>query len=216
MDFITLMTERYTCKHYDASKKISEGDFEKIKECLTLTPSAVNLQPWEFFIAHTKEQKDKLRECIADYNQGRYDDCSHVIFICGKKEVTEEYFQKVLNKEEQDKRITDAELRDAQYKSRKYYTLLNSDTEKDLIAWCGKQCYIALATAMYAAASMGIDSTAVEGFDYKKADELLQLDKKGLSCQVVLLLGYKSERDSNIPDKRPKSRLDMDSIFKEI
>ncbi len=216
MDFLELMTKRYTCKHYDASKKISDSDFNKIKECLRLTPSAVNLQGWQFYVAHTDEQKKKMRDSISDFNQGRFDECSHAIFICANKRVTEDFYQKVLAKEKSDKRILKEELLQAQYASRKGFTELNSETEKDLIAWCGKQCYIALATAMYAAESMGIDTTAVEGFDAKKVDAILDLDKKDLTCQVVLFLGYRSDKDSNVITNRPKSRLDLEDIFVEI
>ena len=39
MDFATLLTSRYTCKHYDPNKKISKEDFEKILEAGRLSPS---------------------------------------------------------------------------------------------------------------------------------------------------------------------------------
>ena len=47
-DFLQISKERYTTKHYDSSKKISNADFQKLLEILRLAPSAVNVQPWFF------------------------------------------------------------------------------------------------------------------------------------------------------------------------
>lgn len=71
---------------------------------------------------------------------------------------------------------------------------------------------MALATAMYAAASLGIDTTALEGVDFEKADELLGIKDSNLTCQVVLIFGYRSKDDSNVMEIRPKSRLSMDEL----
>lgn len=61
---------------------------------------------------------------------------------------------------------------------------------------------------------MGIDSTALEGADFDKLDEILGLRKRGLRSVVAVSLGYRSEDDSNA--KRPKSRLSKEDLFEEI
>ena len=55
MEILKLLQERHTTKKYDASRKISDADFDLLLESLRLAPSSVNSQPWEFFIADTKE-----------------------------------------------------------------------------------------------------------------------------------------------------------------
>lgn len=60
MEILKLLQERHTTKKYDASRKISDADFDLLLESLRLAPSSVNSQPWEFFIADTKEAKEKL------------------------------------------------------------------------------------------------------------------------------------------------------------
>ena len=216
MDFLELMQKRYTTKYYDSSKKILQQDIDKILECVRLAPSSVNYQPWHFYVAGDEKSKAKIRDCILDFNFPRFDNCSHVIVICGKTVVNDEHFEKVLVKEEQDGRLSDPEVKKAQDKSRRYFTNLHADSEKDMAAWSGKQCYIALATILYAAASMGIDSTAVEGFDSKKADELLGLKDKGLTCHCLVCLGYRDSNDSNLILKRPKSRLNKEDILTNL
>ena len=56
-----------------------------------------------------------------------------------------------------------------------------------------KQAYIALGTALIAAAEQEVDSTPMEGFDPAALDQILDLKSKGLRSVVVLPLGYRNE-----------------------
>ena len=81
MEILKLLQERHTTKKYDASRKISDADFDLLLESLRLAPSSVNSQPWEFFIADTKEAKEKLLPAIADFNHSRVTDSDRLI-VC--------------------------------------------------------------------------------------------------------------------------------------
>ena len=52
-DVLSIVRNRYTTKHYDPAKAVSEEDFNALLEVLRLSLSSVNSQPWEFFIART-------------------------------------------------------------------------------------------------------------------------------------------------------------------
>mgnify|MGYP006000422395 FL=1 len=52
--------KRKTVKAYDASKKISAEDIDKVKALLRFSPSSVNLQPWHFVMASTEEGKNRV------------------------------------------------------------------------------------------------------------------------------------------------------------
>ena len=56
-----------------------------------------------------------------------------------------------------------------------------------------RQAYVALGTALIAAAMEGVDSTPMEGFDPAAADEILGLRELGLRSVVLLPLGYRKE-----------------------
>lgn len=56
-----------------------------------------------------------------------------------------------------------------------------------------KQAYIALGTALIAAAEQEVDSTPMEGFDPAALDEILDLKSKGLRSLTILPLGYRNE-----------------------
>ncbi len=61
MDFKELLKERYAVKHYDNKEKIDDKVLNDILECAVLTPSAVNMQPWAFFLVKTSVGKEKLK-----------------------------------------------------------------------------------------------------------------------------------------------------------
>lgn len=217
MDFLNLLENRYTTKYYDPNKKIPKEIFDKILKSLVLTPSSVNLQPWEFVYVDDKAGKDKVRACIKDFNMQRFDNCSHVLFILSYKNLDEKYLQQVLDKEEQDGRLPDAKIKEAQAASRHFFSSLHEqEGPEGFVNWTGKQSYIALGTALYAAASYNVDSTAVEGIDYQMADKVLNLENTNLHTQVVVFFGYKDEHDSNVLSIRPKSRISFNNKVRKI
>ena len=97
---------------------------------------------------------------------------------------------------------------------RRHFVGLHSHTVAETLSWETAQAYIALGIVLFASAGMGIDSTALEGVDYDKLDEILGLRERGLRSVVAVSLGYRADDDSNA--KRPKSRLAKEDIFEEF
>lgn len=60
----------------------------------------------------------------------------------------------------------------------------------------------------------GLDSTALEGIDFPKLNEILGLDEKNLTAIAAVSLGYRSPKDGNA--QRPKSRLTRDELFTSL
>ena len=104
MEILKLLQERHTTKKYDASRKISDADFDLLLESLRLAPSSVNSQPWEFFIADTKEAKEKLLPAIADFNHSRVTDSDRLIVCAIHTDLDETYLQDLDDQEEADGR----------------------------------------------------------------------------------------------------------------
>ena len=102
MEILKLLQERHTTKKYDASRKISDADFDLLLESLRLAPSSVNSQPWEFFIADTKEAKEKLLPAIADFNHSRVTDSDRLIVCAIHTDLDESYMQELDDQEEAD------------------------------------------------------------------------------------------------------------------
>ncbi len=62
MDFLELVKERYSCRAYKAEPVESEK-LDYILECVRFAPSAVNRQPWRFYIVENEADRAKLQQC---------------------------------------------------------------------------------------------------------------------------------------------------------
>lgn len=63
MDFLTMMTERRSCRSYQA-RSVEREKLEKLAEAGRLTPSACNSQPWHFIVVDEAEAKEKLCDAL--------------------------------------------------------------------------------------------------------------------------------------------------------
>ena len=74
-----------------------------------------------------------------------------------------------------------------------------------------KQTYIALGTALIAAAYEEVDATPMEGFDPAALDDILNLKARGLRSVVLLPLGYRKVDEDWLVNlkkvRRPKDQL---------
>lgn len=189
-EIINSLNWRYATKHFDTSKKISEEDFNELLEVLRLAPSSFGLQPWKFIVVENQELRKKIQEKA--WNQPQVVEASHLIVLCSKTDLSEEYIKEFIKET--------VEARNIQSDSIKGYEDMIINFGKSLdknqtIEWCKKQTYIALGMLLEAAALKKIDASPMEGFDSKEVDEVLNLKEQGFTTAVLCALGYRSEED---------------------
>lgn len=211
MNIVEISQRRYTTKRYDKNKSVSNQDLDQLLTVLRNSPSSVNSQPWHFFVVNNKTSQDKILPAIAEFNHARITDSSYTIIFCIKSSIEDSYLKHLLDTEIKDGRFTDPKIAQSMDRDRHFFIDLNNKTQTDLHRWESCQLYLALGQFMFAAASIGIDSTPIEGFDPVKMDELLGLKEKGLQSVVVASIGYRADNDSNAT--RPKSRLPKEEIY---
>ena len=166
---------------------------------LRLSPSSVNSQPWEFFIARTPAGRDKLMPAIPDFNRARVADASHLIVFAVHEKLDEQYLQDLLAQEVADGRYANKEASQGQDAGRRHFVGLHSVSTEECLSWQMRQAYIAQGFILFAAAAMGIDSTPIEGADFDKIDEILGLRAQG--AQKLLC------REPGLPCSRRLERL---------
>lgn len=214
MELASLAKSRYTTKAYDATRKIPQASIDTLLDQLRHSPSSVNSQPWHFVVAADEQGKARIAKGAQEgfaYNEAKILNASHVIVLCTRTEMTEAHLQAVLDQEDLDGRFQNAEAKSGQDAIRRGYVNMHRHDLKDVQHWMEKQTYLALGTLLLGAASLGLDATPMEGFDFKKLDEELGLRAQGFTSLVVVSLGYRSETDFNA--KLPKSRLAAESVF---
>lgn len=183
-------------------------------EVIRNSPSSVNSQPWHFFVVDNDDARAKIMPAIVEMNHPRIADSSHTLIFCAKTPLDEQHLQNVLAQEEKDGRFGEGEIKEMMDKGRHFYVNKNSATPHSQFEWESRQLYIVLGQLLFAAAAIGIDSTAIEGFDDQKMDEILGLQQQGLKSVLVVSLGYRAANDSNAT--RPKSRLPEEQIFTRL
>lgn len=213
MNIAKIATTRYTTKVFDPHKRIGAAQMDQIQTLLRFSPSSTNSQPWHFIIVASDEGKKQIAHATTGpygANEAKVLNCSHVVILCARTELTDAHLQHVMDQEEKDGRCQTPEAKAATQKGRAFYANLHRELD-DTQHWMEKQVYIALGTLLLGAAALEIDATPIEGFDRAVLDDVLRLRQLGLTAVVMTALGYHSADDFNA--ELPKSRLPADEIF---
>ena len=188
MSLIDTLNWRYACKNMDAEKPVEEEKVDRILEAIRLTATSSGLQQYELLVITNKEIQAKL-QAIA-WNQSQVTAASHVIVFAAWDNYTEERINMMFD-------LTN-EIRGFKNDGWEAYRqmLLSTYPTRDAEAnyqHAARQAYVALGTALIAAAMEGVDATPMEGFDPAAADEILGIRELGLRSVVLLPLGYRKE-----------------------
>lgn len=212
-DIIKILNERYTTKKYQKGVELDKETLEKIKEILTLYPSSLNLQPWEFILVKTNESKELIKNAFIDYsmNLDSVLDCSLVCIFLKKNNLDYTHIKNVLEKENKDNRFSSNQLFENSLNQR--LNVLNIEKEAQS-NWIEKQIYLNVGHFVLATHLLGLNSTIMEGFDKNKIDQIFNLKEKNLSSVLIVCLGY-SDNLNDYNKKLKKSRLNYNDLIKE-
>jgi len=191
-EFTKAMDFRHACKAFDETKSIPNEKMHYILEAGCKSPSSFGMEGWKFLVITNEALKAKLRP--ACWNQVQITSCSHLVIILAAIENVKPSSGEPL------KRFARRPLTDAQkegymdlYSKHLSYTL---STDENIYHWTSKQTYIALANMMTCAASIGIDSCPIEGFEKEKVEEVIDLDTSKWQVSVVVPFGYRINEQS--------------------
>jgi nitroreductase/dihydropteridine reductase len=190
MELLESLQWRYATKKMNG-EKIPQDKLERILQATKLAPSSYGLTPYKVIVVESEELKEGLKG--AAYGQTQLTDSSQVLVFATWDNITEgsvDYFIETVANE---RGITTDLLQE--YSGMIKGTLKSMDDEQK-ITWAQKQAYIGLGFALVAAATEGVDSTPMEGFNPQMVDEVLNLGELGLKSVALLPLGYRdSEND---------------------
>lgn len=204
---------RHACKEFNAEKKISESDFNTILEMGRLSPSSFGFEPWKFVVVQNSELREKLK-AFSWGAQGQLPTASHFMIILSRKKkgmiYNSDYIQHMMKDVKQLPEDVQALYGEFYEKFQKEdFKLLESD--RTLFDWATKQTYIALANMMTGAASMGIDSCPIEGFDLDLTEAFLKdelsIDTEEFGPAVMVAFGYRKDEP-----KREKDRQEQEAV----
>lgn len=184
MTFISQLEWRSATKSFDSGKKVPDAELQKILNAIQLAPASFGLQPYHVHVITDQDIKDKIQE--VSWNQPQIGNCSHLLVFSARIDIEdriEQYLDIASGGDESKKEALEG------YRDMMQGFLLGENGKGDF-SWSARQTYIALGFAMAACAELEIDSCPIEGSDYAKVDEILELPINLLSC-VMLPIGYR-------------------------
>ncbi len=197
-DALAVFQFRHACKKFRADKKISDDDFAFILEAGRLSPSSFGFEPWRFVVIQNPELRAKMMNVVWG-SQGHLPTASHyVAILCRKDDMRHDSsFIDHLMRDVQHLPEDRIELKRERFKQFQEKDLKLLESPRTLFDWASKQAYIALGNMMTAAAMIGIDSCAVEGYDLEATENLLAdagvLDKEKFGLAVMAAFGYRAD-----------------------
>lgn len=199
MNFKSIAEKRYTTKKYDPAKKISDAEITELKEILTLSPSSINSQPWKFTFVSSEKVKNELA-AVSYFNDSKVKDASHVVVFSVMDSI--ELFEQQIHKNLPEGPVS-------------YYNQFIKPRSNDEIkAWMSHQVYLSLGFFLSACASMGIDSTPMEGIKNEEYASILGLEN--YKPLFAVAIGYRDMDDANQPAIKPKSRLTQQEVVAQV
>jgi len=208
MDLIQDLNWRYATKSY-TNKIVSDEKINFILEAINLTASSCGLQPYRIYSISNKELQEKLGN--NSFNE-QISTSSHLLVFAAYNKVTTEHVKDMINLMASERNISNDSLKGLFDMMDSYF---KSKSDEENRNWADKQAYIALGTALIAAANQRLDSTPMEGFDSKNFDNILELDKQDLHTSVILSVGYRDEEKDYL-SKTKKVRISIDEMVKKV
>lgn len=173
MDVLSAIEERRSVKHFDSKHKMSDTEQKQILSLAALSPTAFNIQHWRFVLVEDLELRQQIRE--AAWGQAQVTDASMLIILCADKNAWKKDPAKYWVNAPQ-------EVQDYLVPAIGGYY---QDKERVQQDECMRSCGIAAQTLMLAAKGMGYDSCPMDGFDFDKVAELINLPKDHVIAMFV-------------------------------
>jgi nitroreductase/dihydropteridine reductase len=178
---------RYATKKMNG-KKVPQQKLDYILEAARLAPSSSGLQPYKIFVISDKQKLEKIKGF--SFNQSQIIDCSHLLVWAAWDSYNEDRVSDVFIETSRERGLPEDTFDEYKKMIMTTYEPLGKEWQANA---CAKQAYISFGLAIAAAAEQKVDATPMEGFDYARMDEFLELDKLSLKSVLSLPIGYRDE-----------------------
>ena len=213
---------RHAAKLFDPARKIGAADWAAILEAGRLSPTSFGLEPYEIILLDTAEARQKIAPVAWGANEfqtgqaGQIGTASHfgvLTAYTGERMRADSPYLKdfLLTVKRFPESGAAGYLGLVDKFQREEFDLTN---DRKIADWSAKQAYIVLANMMTAAASLGIDSCPVEGFDPAAVRAHLTELGVDMSYQVPAVLfsfGYRIEEP-----RHPRTRRELGRVVSVV
>ena len=185
---------RRAVKHYDKNHSMTLEEVNELLSLAILSPTAFNIQNWRFVVVADAELRKQIREVAWD--QAQVTDASLFIVLCADLKAWEKRPERYwVNAPKEVQEFMLPAIDD-------YYRGKDQVQRDEAMRSCG----IAAQTLMLAAKSMGYESCPMDGFDFDKVAELIDLPDDHVIAMFVAI-------GKGIEEPWPRGgQLDLDEV----
>lgn len=166
---------RRSVKHYDANHTMTEAEINELLSLAVLSPTAFNIQNWRFVVVTDEQVRKQIREVAWD--QAQVTDSSLFIVLCADLKAWERQPGRYWKDAPQEVQEFMMPAIDDYYRGK-------DQVQRDEAM---RSCGIVAQTLMLAAKSMGYDSCPMDGFDFDKVAELINLPDDHVIAMFVAI-----------------------------
>lgn len=163
MDTLEAIRSRRAVKHYDASHVMSEAEQRELLELALLSPTAFNLQHWRLVVVEDAALRREIR--AQAWDQAQVTDASLLLVLCADLASWQKQAARVWADAPQP-------VQDFMVPAIETYYRDAPQVQRDEAM---RSCGIAAQSLMLAARAMGYDSCPMDGFDFARVAELINL-----------------------------------------
>lgn len=180
MNTLETIAKRRAVKHFDPNHKIPAEEERKLFKHVILSPTAFNIQNWRFVVVRDPEVRKKIREVAWD--QAQVTDASLLVILTADKNAWDKQPERYWRNAPQ-------EVSDFLVPAIKGYYQGKEQVQTDE---GHRSCGMAGMTLMLAAKEMGYESCPMDGFDFGKVAEIINLpDDHLISFMIAVGKGTK-------------------------
>lgn len=207
---------RHATKGFDATKKITDEDFQTILETGRLSPSSFGFELWQFLVIQNPALREKILPIAC--GQKQITSASHLMITLYRRGDDilpgSEY---LLNHMRETQQLTDEviKMRGDFYAFFQNELFKLAGDEVKASEWSARQTYLPMANMMTTAAMLGIDSCPIEGFNRADLENLLaheaDIDLSQFGVAHITAFGYREAEPA-----RAKTRRSMADVVRFI
>ena len=166
---------RRAVKNFDADHTLTPEEVNELLSLAILSPTAFNIQNWRFVVVTDAELKKQIRQ--VSWDQAQVTDASLFIVLCADLKAWEKMPERYWVNTPKEVQEFMLPAIDAYYRGK-------DQVQRDEAM---RSCGIAAQTLMLAAKSMGYESCPMDGFDFDKVAELIDLPDDHVIAMFVAI-----------------------------
>lgn len=190
--------------HDYSDEDVDEETLREVFDLVRYTPSGYNLQPWEFLVLTTDENRETLRKCAG--GQEHVTDAPVAVVVLGNTDPAahaEVVFDDWLDKGY----LPDEETRDGLIENIEGWRDRSAEQNR---VWTTRSTSLAAMTLMYAARAKGLSTCPMEGFDDGAVRDEFDVPER-FEPVMLVTMGYAAE-DADDRENERKYRRPVDEI----